>query len=90
MKEPQCLYVFLNFYEERYNNPIHPEYEKYENPYVAKFNQIKDDETNIFIVPEIRKAINLLHNIKNIKNYKYYDMDDAVKRALEVFVEKIK
>jgi len=58
---------YFNFYDIRFNCPIHPEYRKYENPYITKLNEIKEDEKNIFIVPEIQQAINLLKNFKNIR-----------------------
>jgi hypothetical protein len=58
---------YYNSYDNRYNSPIHPEYEKYENSYITNFDEIKEYEENIFIVPEIRQAINLLKNFKYIR-----------------------
>jgi len=58
---------YYNFDENKFKNPVHREYEKYDNPYVTKLNEIEDSKKNIIIVPEIQEGINLLQHFKNIR-----------------------
>jgi hypothetical protein len=58
---------YYNFDENKFKNPVHREYEKYENPYVTKLNEIEDSKDNIIIVPEVRDGINLFQHFKNIR-----------------------
>jgi len=58
---------YYNFDYGRYETPVHPEYQMYENPYVTRLKEIADNEKNIIIVPEVRKGINLLQHFKNIR-----------------------
>jgi len=58
---------YYNFYNKKFNEPIHLEYKKYDNPYITNLKNIEDDEKNIFIVPETRQAVNILINFKYIR-----------------------
>jgi len=58
---------YYNFDENKFKNPVHREYEKYDNPFVTKLNEIEDNKKNIIIVPEIQEGINLLQHFKNIR-----------------------
>ena len=55
-------YVTLN--NTTYDNPVHKEYEKYNNPYVL---EIDDNSKNILIVPEDFNGISTIINFKRIK-----------------------
>ena len=65
------------------------EYVKNENtPYYPVFTQKNQEKYNRYL-----EFANDYHNvilIGRLAEYKYYDMDDIVKRALEIFEEKIK
>ena len=54
------MYYFPAFLE----NPVHPNYEIYNCPFVK---EIEDKKTNIFIVPEVIKGIELLRSFKKIQ-----------------------
>ena len=58
---------YYNFDENKFKNPVHREYEKYDNPFVTKLNELEDNKKNIIIVPEIQEGINLLQHFKNIR-----------------------
>jgi len=58
---------YYNFDDRRFETPVHPEYQMYENPYVTKLNEIEDTKKNIIIVPEIQEGLNLLQLFKNIR-----------------------
>ncbi|ACD67165.1 MAG TPA: hypothetical protein DEA57_05385 [Sulfurihydrogenibium sp.] len=58
---------YYNFDDGKFKNPVHREYEKYDNPFVTKLNEIEDNKKNIIIVPEIQEGINLLQHFKNIR-----------------------
>jgi len=58
---------YYNFDENKFKNPVHREYEKYDNPFVTNLNEVEDIEKNIIIVPEVRDGINLLQHFKNIR-----------------------
>jgi hypothetical protein len=58
---------YYNFDENKFKNPVHGGYEKYDNPFVTKLNEIEDSKKNIIIVPEIQEGINLLQHFKNIR-----------------------
>jgi len=58
---------YYNFDENKFKNPVHREYEKYDNPFITKLNEIEDNKKNIIIVPEIQEGINLLQYFKNIR-----------------------
>jgi len=58
---------YYNFDDSKFKNPVHREYEKYDNPFVTKLNEIENNKKNIIIVPEIQDGINLLQHFKNIR-----------------------
>jgi hypothetical protein len=58
---------YYNFDDGKFKNPVHREYEKYDNPFVTKLNELEDNKKNIIIVPEIQEGINLLQHFKNIR-----------------------
>jgi hypothetical protein len=58
---------YYNFDNRRFETPVHREYEKYDNPFVTKLNEIEDNKKNIIIVPEIQEGISLLQHFKNIR-----------------------
>jgi hypothetical protein len=58
---------YYNFDENKFKNPVHREYEKYDNPFVTKLNEVEDIEKNIIRVPEIQEGINLPQLFKNIR-----------------------
>jgi len=58
---------YYDFDENKFKNPVHREYEKYDNPFVTKLNELEDNKKNIIIVPEIQEGINLLQHFKNIR-----------------------
>lgn len=45
-------------------NPIHPEYQNYQNPFT---NDIEDNQKNILIVPEVFDCIQVLKNFSQIR-----------------------
>jgi len=60
-------YYDFTKYKDRFNTPVHPEYQMYENPYVIKIPKEEDNDENILIVPEIQSGLKLLLNFKKIR-----------------------
>lgn len=56
-----CMYYFRN---DNYLNPIHPDYEIYNNPFVKDIEDAKD---NILIVPELVDGIKILRKFHRIR-----------------------
>ena len=64
-------------YERRKNDPYYP---------------IENDENTILYQKYLNKAQNMgnIHFLGRLGDYKYYDMDKALKRAIQLFEDKIK
>ena len=58
------LNAYMYYIPENHPSPIHPEYYQYGNPFVR---EIKDDEKNILIVPEVASAVSILKRYYSIK-----------------------
>jgi len=63
----EAYMYYYNFNENKFKNPVHREYEKYNNPFVTKLDELEDNKKNIIIVPEIQEGINLLEHFENIR-----------------------
>jgi len=51
------LNAYMYYIPNDHPTPVHPEYIHYDNPFVR---EIKDDERNVLIVPEVSNTINIL------------------------------
>jgi hypothetical protein len=54
--------AFMYYYDSKSDNPVHKEYLKYQNPHVCN---VKDDKTNILVVPEVTTGV--LYDYSNIQ-----------------------
>jgi len=54
-------------YNKKNKSPVHPEYEKYSNPYVLEISIEDDNKKNILIVPEVKSGLLQLAKFKNIR-----------------------
>jgi hypothetical protein len=68
--------AYMFYYEKTEENPVHKEYEKYNNPYIEK---IEDKIDNILIVPEV--VTGMIYNYKNIQKVIWWlSVDNYYKR----------
>lgn len=83
-------------------NPVHPEYKKYNVPYIFE-NQIEDNEKNILIVPEIKSACSYLHQFAKIRKVIWFlsidnfflsrsfttiKMNQAINKMMRMFLKR--
>jgi hypothetical protein len=54
-------------YNKKDKSLIHPEYEKYSNPYVLQVSREDDNKKNILIVPEVKNGLLQLAKFNNIR-----------------------
>lgn len=77
-----CMY----YYPHDVNNPIHPSYEMYQNPYV---HNIVDNEDNVIIVPELYSYIESLKNFKSIKRVIWWLSVDNYYTSKFLYIHRI-
>jgi hypothetical protein len=69
LREDLKINAVMYYYEYNKKNksPVHPEYAKYNNPYVLEINIKDDNKKNILIVPEVKSGLLQLAKFKNIR-----------------------
>lgn len=78
--------AFMYYIPENSQNPVHPEYQKYENPYLSN---IEDSHDNILIVPEIYQGIHMLKRFNSIRKIIWWlSVDNFVLSFFSPDIEK--